>query len=248
MRFSDEVADQLEAYVYRLIDPRNGETFYIGKGRGNRVFQHVQDTLLLSNYEDTSSEKLSIIRKIRNEGLEVLHIIHRHGLSDQAAIEVESALIDAYPGLTNVASGIGAADRGTMSSQQIIFKYALPKLADNPSEKLVLININNIHDRSNTQSIYNQVQFAWRIDKERASKADYLVAVYKGISIGIFEVDDWLPATSENFPGRLSVAGRFGFVGRPADRVWNKFVGCRGKRIINREMKHVQYPIRYWNI
>lgn len=40
--FSPEVAEKLQYYVYRLIDPRNGETFYIGKGKGNRVFSHAR--------------------------------------------------------------------------------------------------------------------------------------------------------------------------------------------------------------
>ena len=39
--FPIAVASKLKTYVYRLIDPRNGETFYVGKGKGNRVFAHV---------------------------------------------------------------------------------------------------------------------------------------------------------------------------------------------------------------
>ena len=35
--FTDEVSSRLGHYVYRLIDPRNGKTFYIGMGQGNRV-------------------------------------------------------------------------------------------------------------------------------------------------------------------------------------------------------------------
>jgi hypothetical protein len=40
--FPPEVCDKLVTYVYRLINPRNGETFYIGHGKGNRVFEHIR--------------------------------------------------------------------------------------------------------------------------------------------------------------------------------------------------------------
>lgn len=43
--FSEEVVQKIGNYVYRLIDPRNGETFYIGRGQGNRVFQHASSNL-----------------------------------------------------------------------------------------------------------------------------------------------------------------------------------------------------------
>ena len=55
--FPPEVIAELKTYVYRLIDPRNGETFYVGKGVGNRVFAHVQDELK----SDDPGDKLTII-------------------------------------------------------------------------------------------------------------------------------------------------------------------------------------------
>ncbi len=41
-KFPQSVVDAIQFYVYRLIDPRNGETFYVGKGKENRVFQHIR--------------------------------------------------------------------------------------------------------------------------------------------------------------------------------------------------------------
>ena len=37
-RFPEEIFETLGYYVYRLIDPRYGNTFYAGGGYGNRVF------------------------------------------------------------------------------------------------------------------------------------------------------------------------------------------------------------------
>lgn len=38
--FSAEVISKFKHHVYRLVDPRNGQTFYVGEGCGNRVFAH----------------------------------------------------------------------------------------------------------------------------------------------------------------------------------------------------------------
>jgi hypothetical protein len=43
--FSDAVTKMLGNYVYRLVDPRNAETFYVGKGVKNRVFDNVSCAL-----------------------------------------------------------------------------------------------------------------------------------------------------------------------------------------------------------
>ena len=101
--FPPDVARKLKTYVYRLIDPRNGETFYVGKGRGNRVFSHIRAEQDLEG--DDLDNKVKRIREIRLAGFEVAHVIHRHGMDDKTAFEVEAALIDAYPGLTNIVGG-----------------------------------------------------------------------------------------------------------------------------------------------
>lgn len=110
---------QLKTYVYRLIDPRNGETFYVGKGAGNRVFSHIRAEQALDG--DELDNKIKRIREIRLAGFEVAHVIHRHGMDEKTAFEVEAALIDAFPGLTNVAGGVG--DIGAMHAKEIIRRY-----------------------------------------------------------------------------------------------------------------------------
>ena len=106
--FPAGVSEQLRWYVYRLIDPRNGETFYVGKGQGDRIFAHAKG-LLDGGEENIADPKLQRIREINAAGLEAGHVIHRHGIETaRIAYEVEAALIDAYPGLENKVRGHGS--------------------------------------------------------------------------------------------------------------------------------------------
>jgi uncharacterized protein len=209
--FTKQVADQLKYYVYRLIDPRNGETFYVGKGTGNRVFSHVKGEL--GSDADTLTDKLQRIRDIRVGGFEVGHVIHRHGMDESTAFEVEAALIDAYPEATNTVGGRATDERGLMHANQIVERYEAKEAVF--EHKAVLISVNR--SASERESVYEAVRYAWKIDPKKAAKADVVLAVLQGLIIGVFVADEWLPATPANFPGTLSDRpGRFGFIGRVA--------------------------------
>ena len=248
--FSKAVQDKIGHYVYRLIDPRNGETFYVGKGQGNRLFMHIRGEIEADEEGDDYSLKQRRIREIRLAGLDVIHVLHRHNIPQNAVYEVEAALIDAYPGLANSQAGHYSPDRGPMNSEQVIAKYALPSVPDDTGHKLVLININDF-ENEDRGTVYEQVRYSWKISVKRATAADYILAVIRGVVVGAFVADEWLPSGDPrlNMPKTLSRDNRYGFNGRKADpKIWELYVGTHGKRIDNDEMRHVQNPIRYYNM
>src|SRR6266542_4269057 len=155
--FPVDVVRKLKTYVYRLIDPRNGETFYVGKGQGNRVFSHIRAEQNLEG--DDLDNKVKRIREIRLGGFEVAHVIHRHGMDERTAFEVEAALIDAYPGLTNIVGGTGGNDYGAMHAREIIGRYAAEPAVFH--DKALLISVNRSAAET---SLYEATRYAWKIN------------------------------------------------------------------------------------
>lgn len=235
LSFPPEVAERLKTYVYRLIDPRNGETFYVGKGQGDRVFAHGRGAI----ENDDPGSKLKRIREITAAGFEVAHVIHRHGLNDATAFEVEAALIDAYPGLTNSVIGAGSSEFGAAHAREIINRYQAEP-ADF-QHRAVLINVN----RSATESsLYEATRYAWKINPAKADRAELVLATRFGIIIAAFVAEQWLPATIEHFPGREPVDGRFGFIGGEApDFIKHQYLGKRLPDVFRKP--GAANPIRY---
>jgi len=61
-RLSQSTIEKLGYYVYALIDPRNKKVFYVGKGKGNRIYAHVEASESIDTKE---IEKIKTIREIR---------------------------------------------------------------------------------------------------------------------------------------------------------------------------------------
>jgi len=237
-QFPSEVVDQLGHYVYRLIDPRNGETFYVGKGTGNRVFAHVTGEISIDG--DAVSEKIKRIREIYAAGFKVAHVIHRHGLTSKVSYEVEAALIDAYPGVTNIAGGQHSGERGARHADEIINEW---KAVDAEFKHRMLAII--INRTITEKSIYDAVRYAWKVNKKRAAKAEYVLAVCNGLIVGVFQPHQWYEATPEFFPETDEIwEGRRGFVGVTAPEDVSKLY--MGKRLPAKfRKKGAANPVRY---
>ncbi len=216
-RFTSEIWDELKWYVYRLIDPRNGETFYVGKGQRDRIFDHVKGALSTNKDDDALGLKFKRIKDIQAAGLEIGHVIHRHHIENEdIAFQIEAALIDAYPGLTNKVSGHDSGDYGCRHVKQIVAEYkAEPFIAREP---MILISIARSYDEQD-KDIYESVRGVWKISKERAERYKLVLAHSQGIVRGAFRPKKWLLATRENFPLLIDedIQGRFGFEGQEAE-------------------------------
>ena len=239
--FTPEVIEQLKYYVYRLIDPRTGQTFYVGKGKGNRLYAHINDAL--KNYngrsykdrdEDDISAKIKQIREIKDAGLEVIHIIQRYGLSEKEAFEVEAALIDCFPGLTNIQSG-HSPDRGVCNadSLQKALSYAEFEDIDDLCYCIIKISDNIVNERG---SIYDAVRKYWKVNIDRVSNVPYVLASLNGVIVDVFKVQKWYEAP--DCPERCMFDGR-----RAPEKIRSLFVN---KRLPSHYMKKgMASPVLY---
>lgn len=57
-RFDSKTIKKLMNYVHLLSDPRTGDFFYVGKGKGNRVLNHLNDTS-----DNPKSRLIKLIKK-----------------------------------------------------------------------------------------------------------------------------------------------------------------------------------------
>ncbi|HCQ8909735.1 TPA: hypothetical protein OMI49_005278 [Escherichia coli] len=224
--FPSGVIEHLGWYVYRLIDPRDGSTFYVGKGKGNRVFAHMRGEVAAADDDELLSNKLKQIREIRLAGL-----------------------IDAYPGLTNIMNGAGSNEFGAAHVKELIATYQPETITFH--HKALMISVNR---SAKDSELYDAVRFSWRINVSRASQAEVILATVRGIVRGVFIADKWFKSTRENFPTmkywdedpdfEATQSSRYGFEGREAPpEIANLYLG---KKIPDElRKKGAMSPVRY---
>lgn len=184
----------------------------MGKGIGNRVFNHLFEAV--SNPQGT--DKLDRIRAIRSRGQAVECIIHRHGLTEKEAFEVESALIDfiGLTELTNAVSGHYAMERGQMSIKEVIAMYDAEPIQI--AEPCLLIIINRLFYRGISDAeLYEATRRSWKVGPRRRQNAHYAFAIYRGVVRQVYKIESWRPSTDPQYAHQ----NRWEFIGAVASEM-----------------------------
>lgn len=226
--FSNAVCERIGYYVYILKDPRNDTIFYVGKGKGNRLFQHVQCAL----ENETENDKYNLIREILKDGKEVEHFILRHGLEEKLSLEIESTIIDllGIENLTNSVKGHDTWERGLKTVDEVFQHYDAKAVTFD--EPCIIININRLYTRGITaQKLYDSTRASWIVGTKR-ERAKYAIASYRGLVREVYEIEKWQPN-----------GDRWEFIGEVAeDKIRDKYLN---QSLENYIKKGGQNPIRY---
>ena len=180
-------------YVYGLIDPRTNQIFYIGKGTGNRVFEHEKESL---NSPNSDKLKLKTISEINALGLDVKKIIINSNLTETEAFAAETALINAFnyvsgARLTNIVAGHHSAEALSVEDFEKI--YGAEELREEDvKHKILVIKINKLYRRNMSDyELYDSVRGVWRASMNNARSATYVFGVYNSLIVAVYKPTRW---------------------------------------------------------
>lgn len=246
-------------YVYILIDPRDDQIFYVGKGTGDRPSSHDREAARLTLEAERSRAKTERIRDITAAGLKPLVDIVRHGFeTEDEAFQIEAALIDCLrPNITNIDAGHGT-DAGRMPLEDLIARYGASDLSTEVPEVALLIRLqakwNLLHEevepgyfrkgsgwkpRLTDQELYDSVRAWWAVSPTSADRhrAKHAVAVFAGVTRAVYRIENWLGPRTD---------GRWAFAGErvTAGPVFDAYCGPLGRRVPFAQGS--RNPTSYW--
>jgi hypothetical protein len=237
-KFPLGVAEKIRSYVYIYSDPRNGKPFYVGKGRGNRIFSHLK--------KSGETEKFEKIEKIQKTGREPKIEILRYGLSDSEAKLLEASTIDllGIDNLTNAVGGERSHQFGRNTVKEIALRMTAKKVK--VKHRALLITINQLYEKDMTPTkLLEATRGVWKLGKRR-EKVEIAMAVYQGIVREVYRVEEWFPAGTQHYRTRPDInkikkSRRWEFKGKIAG------VKLRRQYLHKSVGKSGQNPIRYKN-
>lgn len=214
---SPRVVENLGLYVYALRDPRDNSVFYVGVGRGNRIYSHDWDALGEAGTLDsetvgepdrdaTRSAWIQRIRDIYAAGHSVDHIVLRHRIdtAHDAVAEAREAvnvvadalrLLERRPGspvLTNLAGEPADLERRAMSVEELAVQYSALPAPELPVPG-ALVRVPAAADRSlSAEEVYAAARGPWRAGAAARNVSDLPVIVFAdNIVRAVYRVRSW---------------------------------------------------------
>ncbi|NBQ97407.1 MAG: GIY-YIG nuclease family protein [Microbacteriaceae bacterium] len=207
----------LGCYVYALRDPRNGEVFYVGKGKGERILQHVAES---GKNPLSEKAKLKRIKDIEADGLKVEHLFLRTGMDDDLAFAIEQAVIDAFLAnratsngvsrLTNLVAGHEHDELGLASLETVLARHGKTKTPP-INEPILVLKLNQRWEPDmNPESLLKVSQGVWRVGREIRERAQIALVISFGIIRGVYEIDraGWKPSPKDEDKGKWIFTGK----------------------------------------
>jgi len=190
--FSENSINDLKYYVYILVDPRDERIFYVGKGIGNRVFDHEKEIV--------SSPKNDLINDILSHGLTVKKYIVHSGLKESEAYVAETVLNKflRFMGynLTNLQTAINLTEECCLVEEydRLHSKESLNKdnFVDLHAFRVAFLNFNAI-SRKNTWSEleYEKTMQQYFGFHKQTELPSIVFVVRKGIIYSCYKVNSW---------------------------------------------------------
>lgn len=130
---------QAKWYVYRLIDPRTGEPFYVGKGSGDRIRSHEREAM-----RGVCSRKTSVIKEIWFANLSVEREHVAFFFCEKDAYDFETDLIEeiGLERLTNIQPGGAGAWRRrlkTRKAEKLDQRTLSQRVASNDYDRIIQV-------------------------------------------------------------------------------------------------------------
>jgi len=183
-KFSERTKLILKYYVYLLVDPIDNCVFYVGKGSGNRVFEH-----------EKTLNNIKVIEILTNS-LEVTKIIVHSGLTENEAHSLESGLINYFSYLgTNLKNlQIGHHTNGECCTAEVFERrnnLASINISDFENSALI-VNLNGIglKDIKDMDVVKKWATIIAKFES-KYKLPDILVIAYHGFIRYVFRIDEY---------------------------------------------------------
>lgn len=262
--FSRATIEAIQSYVYALADDQD-RIFYVGKGEGNRVFDHIEEVRRhlkenkkfksidpIEDQDDADSPlspKQEIIAEMLQRKKEPKKYIIREGLTPDQALLIEATLISVLEwqfggALTNQIAGHGTAHFGLKTVEELEATKGKPFCIDHlpcleEGAEVVAINVNRRWAEvvNGTKTLIEIAEGCWKINVARARQCKYAIIHANGIVRGVFKIESWSDRDED---------GRYTF--RPQDRTPLKgpeFSQRNASSLFGAAGNGAQNPIRY---